>query len=146
MSAACARSRSSGSVTAGVQKQKIRTHHQQIRSVSGLVVKSIVAIDGPRVRFAADAFQNYIFLHFTCRLLDELHRGLHFFFPFMMALIHFLLGGGGRTVDTFLSYLLPRITMCYLSRTTTHFLCFWFCATMRDCLAAALELTLTACL
>ena len=27
----------------------------QIRSVSGLVVKSIVAIDGPRVRFAADA-------------------------------------------------------------------------------------------
>ena len=25
-------------------------------SVSGLVVKSIVAIDGPRVRFAADAF------------------------------------------------------------------------------------------
>ena len=27
-----------------------------ITSVSGLVVKSIVAIDGPRVRFAADAF------------------------------------------------------------------------------------------
>ena len=26
-----------------------------IQSVSGLVVKSIVAIDGPRVRFAADA-------------------------------------------------------------------------------------------
>ena len=26
------------------------------KSVSGLVVKSIVAIDGPRVRFAADAF------------------------------------------------------------------------------------------
>lgn len=25
-------------------------------SISGLVVKSIVAIDGPRVRFAADAF------------------------------------------------------------------------------------------
>ena len=29
--------------------------HQLPTSVSGLVVKSIVAIDGPRVRFAADA-------------------------------------------------------------------------------------------
>jgi len=31
-------------------------------SVSGLVVKSIVAIDGPRVRFAADAFKQIFFL------------------------------------------------------------------------------------
>ena len=34
--------------------------NQEIR-VSGLVVKSIVAIDGPRVRFAADAEQFEIF-------------------------------------------------------------------------------------
>ena len=32
-----------------------------IQSVSGLVVKSIVAIDGPRVRFAADAFCTFCF-------------------------------------------------------------------------------------
>ena len=32
-------------------------------SVSGLVVKSIVAIDGPRVRFAADAFFFSFFFH-----------------------------------------------------------------------------------
>ncbi|KAI1737681.1 hypothetical protein F4680DRAFT_427607 [Xylaria scruposa] len=31
----------------------ISTHHL---SISGLVVKSIVAIDGPRVRFTADAY------------------------------------------------------------------------------------------
>jgi len=37
-------------------------------SVSGLVVKSIVAIDGPRVRFAADASQlSFVFLpRFHC--------------------------------------------------------------------------------
>ncbi|KAL2132870.1 hypothetical protein VTI74DRAFT_3216 [Chaetomium olivicolor] len=33
-----------------------RTAHEHPTGVSGLVVKSIVAIDGPRVRFAADAF------------------------------------------------------------------------------------------
>ncbi|KAI0867688.1 hypothetical protein GGS24DRAFT_263953 [Hypoxylon argillaceum] len=31
-------------------------HRIIICSISGLVVKSIVAIDGPRVRFTADAF------------------------------------------------------------------------------------------
>ena len=36
-------------------------------SVSGLVVKSIVAIDGPRVRFAADAMSFFFFLlPFVC--------------------------------------------------------------------------------
>ncbi|KAI0111644.1 hypothetical protein F4814DRAFT_362405 [Daldinia grandis] len=35
-------------------------------SISGLVVKSIVAIDGPRVRFAADAA-----LHFCCPSVRE---------------------------------------------------------------------------
>ena len=34
----------------------------KIPSVSGLVVKSIVAIDGPRVRFAADAYFFYYFI------------------------------------------------------------------------------------
>jgi hypothetical protein len=29
--------------------------HRLFRSISGLVVKSVVAIDGPRVRFTADA-------------------------------------------------------------------------------------------
>ena len=32
------------------------SHQSDEIGVSGLVVKSIVAIDGPRVRFAADAF------------------------------------------------------------------------------------------
>ena len=60
-------------------------HRLDSHSVSGLVVKSIVAIDGPRVRFAADArvsrkrtsspFAPYYVLLF-CHGLDS---GLAFF-------------------------------------------------------------------
>jgi hypothetical protein len=117
VSVVCRSSPSSGSVTAEVQEQEIWTPHQQIRSVSGLVVKSIVAIDGPRVRFAADAFRNYIFsFHLPIVRRTPIHDGLPVFF-----LLHFPLRGAntlsfyfvrsGRTVDTFLSCPLPsRIT------------------------------------
>jgi len=46
-----------------------------IQSVSGLVVKSIVAIDGPRVRFAADAkiHSVEIVMILTSLFLDAFH-------------------------------------------------------------------------
>ena len=40
---------------AWISSPKDHASHQIHNGVSGLVVKSIVAIDGPRVRFAADA-------------------------------------------------------------------------------------------
>jgi len=59
----------------------------QIRSVSGLVVKSIVAIDGPRVRFAADASElsllpfshpSPLFLPRVCRTMEVLRLSRKF--------------------------------------------------------------------
>ena len=50
----CCHSRDYGDSQATGRSFPIRKH--LLHSVSGLVVKSIVAIDGPRVRFAADAF------------------------------------------------------------------------------------------
>ncbi|KAK3942768.1 hypothetical protein QBC46DRAFT_379385 [Diplogelasinospora grovesii] len=41
------------------------------RSISGLVVKSIVAIDGPRVRFAADALHVDVVIFFILRFLTR---------------------------------------------------------------------------
>ncbi|KAI1748398.1 hypothetical protein F4782DRAFT_361418 [Xylaria castorea] len=51
----------------------ISTHH--LSSISGLVVKSIVAIDGPRVRFTADAF--FLVLLRITVLLQGIRGGAH---------------------------------------------------------------------
>ena len=53
---------------ARVQKPILHNESTTItKSASGLVVKSIVAIDGPRVRFAAGAILLHFFLlHFSC--------------------------------------------------------------------------------
>ncbi len=47
--------------------------HLTRNSVSGLVVKSIVAIDGPRVRFAADAFFFFFFVGVNYIACDALY-------------------------------------------------------------------------
>ena len=58
---------------------------QSTSRISGLVVKSIVAIDGPRVRFTADAFGLMflvgtgclIFIFFRFLLVELTHLGVY---------------------------------------------------------------------
>jgi hypothetical protein len=63
---------------------KQRCSYPSSPCVSGLVVKSIVAIDGPRVRFAADALafaleSKILYLAVMCKQKFFAHQGLYFF-------------------------------------------------------------------
>ena len=64
-----------------------------VLSISGLVVKSIVAIDGPRVRFAADAFLRIGFFFFFSsyglrRWIDVLY--IHIFRVHMYGMLWYI--------------------------------------------------------
>ena len=63
-------------------KPNISTGLEPLRSTSGLVVKSIVAIDGPRVRFAASAAQ--FFLHSFLRIAALHYASFHFAYAFAL--------------------------------------------------------------
>jgi hypothetical protein len=86
-----------------ISSNKLACSHQSQVGISGLVVKSIVAIDGPRVRFAANATSLFYFFwlllatpitvfctpyRVQSKILLKSHQAAGFFFFFFFSFAH----------------------------------------------------------